>query len=133
MEKQRLPTVTKRMTDESDAKGFRFTFYCDRCGTGYQTKKIPFSITDAPGRLEDFTKAQKLIWNAEHEDAYERGNRTALITFDACEDCGQYICETCGGELEPDTACSDCRRLRASGQSPAQRNQKEIEGGKFER
>lgn len=113
MANQRLPPVTKRMTDESDTKRFRFTFYCDFCGAGYLTQDILFSAETAPDRFEDFTNSQKLIWDAEHEDAYERGNRSAMLVFIPCEECGKYICETCGGELESDTICPECRQKLA--------------------
>lgn len=113
MAKRRLPPLTKRMTDESDTMRFCFTFYCDCCGAGYRTQDIFFSQEKAPVSFKDFTNAQKLIWNAEHEDAYERGNRSALLVFTPCEECGKYICETCAGELETDTLCPACRQKRA--------------------
>jgi hypothetical protein len=113
MEKnQGLPPVTRRMTDESGAKKFLFTFYCDFCGAGFQTSAIPFSVANAPERREKFTTAQKLVWDSEHEDACERGNREALIRFPPCEDCGQHICDICGGELAEDRVCPDCRKKR---------------------
>lgn len=100
------------MTDESNAKQFQFTFYCDCCGMGFQTQAIPFSAANAPNRCEDFTVAQKLIWDTEHEDAYERGNREALIRLPNCEDCGKHICDVCSGEFLEDTVCPDCRKKR---------------------
>ena len=107
---KRLPSVTRKMTDESDTRRFRFTFYCDCCGVGYETNEILFSDTEAPRSLEDFSPSGRWIWDAEHEDAYERGNRSAMLVFNPCEICGISICETCGGELEDDTICPDCRQ-----------------------
>ena len=107
-----LPPVTKKMTDESDEKKFQFTFYCDCCAAGFRTLEIPFSAANAPPRFKDFSGAQRLIWDAEHEDAYERGNREALIRLPACEDCGRHICEICNGEFAEDTLCPDCRGIR---------------------
>ena len=109
-EKGLLRSVTKRADDNSTAKEFRFTFYCDHCGEAYLSDPIPFSVPDAPGRLEDFTDIQLLIWNAEHEDAYERANRHAQLTFLPCEICGKRVCDECNGELMDDTLCPDCRQ-----------------------
>lgn len=106
-----LPSVTKRMDDASNAKSFQFTLYCDCCGERYETAPIPFSVADAPETLGAFTEAQRMIWEAEHEDAYERANQYALIAFTPCTICGRAICEDCAIDSERPT-CPDCKKKR---------------------
>jgi hypothetical protein len=96
------------MDDESDAKKFQFIFYCDCCGQGYRTPPIPFSVRVAPDNTEDFTPAQRLIYETEYEDAYERGNLDALTTFVTCEICGRRVCEDCA-EGGRGYVCRNCR------------------------
>jgi hypothetical protein len=103
-----LPSITRKLDDESDAKVFQFVFYCDCCGQGYRTAPIPFSVRDAPDRTEEFTPAQKLIYETEYDDAYERGNLDALSVFEVCETCGRRICEDCS-EGGIGYVCRDCR------------------------
>ena len=105
----RLPSVTRRMDDDSDTRGFRFTLYCDRCGAPYRAETIPYSVRDAPRRFEAFTKAQSLIWESEHGDAYERANQHALLAFTRCRICGGAFCEDCAIDCADDL-CADCAK-----------------------
>ena len=107
--KSRLPALTRRFTDESTEREFKFTFYCEHCGTGYQSPAIPFSGAATAGSFENFTRSQKLIWSAEHEDAYERANQRAQAIFTPCTGCGKLICEDCADELADIALCPDCR------------------------
>lgn len=107
--KNRLPALTKRYSDESTEKEFRFTFYCEHCGAGYQSPPIPFSGASQAGDFASFTRAGRLIWAAEYEDAYERANRRALSIFTPCAQCGKQICEDCQDELADIVLCPDCR------------------------
>ena len=109
LNKSFLPPLTQKITDESTIKEFIFTFYCDHCGTGYQTPPIPFTGAIKDGDLKHLTKTQKLIWEAEHEDAYERANQRALLIFTPCAQCGKMICEDCQDELAKVTLCPTCR------------------------
>lgn len=104
-----LSSVTKRIDDTSTAKNFQFILYCDSCGERYDTKPIRFSVADAPDKLESFTELQKMIWETEHEDAYERANQYALITFTPCTNCGRAICPDCAIDWECPT-CPDCQK-----------------------
>lgn len=108
----RLPALTEKCTDESTEREFRFTFYCECCGTGFQTPALPFSGADGVGGFHTFTTAQTLIWQAEHEDAYERANQQAMFYFQPCMGCGKKICEDCTDELADEALCPDCRRAR---------------------
>ena len=104
-----LPSVTKKIDDDSDEKIFQFTFYCDLCGTKYRSESIAFSVQDAPCKFNNFTNAQKLIWGSEHEDAYERANQCALLVFTRCRICGDTFCEDCAADCG-DSICAACAK-----------------------
>ena len=109
MAEGRLPSVTKRIEDESNVKQFQFSLFCDCCGVRFRTEPIPFSVKDAPERADDFTTAQKMIWEAEHDDAYERANQNAMITFNRCMICGAAVCEDCVCDSDR-PICPKCRK-----------------------
>ena len=106
--KRSLPALTKRFSDESTDQEFKFTFYCDCCGAGYQSPPIPFSGAAAEsGAKPAFIR--KMLWQAEHEDAYERANRQAMLCFTKCAGCGQWFCEDCLDEFAEVPLCPECR------------------------
>ena len=104
-----LPALTKHFTDNSDNKVFRFTFYCDFCNTGYEAPTTLFSGAGEVKLGAELPPIQKLLWQTEHEDAYERANRQALYYFTRCAECGKVVCEDCAGELADIPLCPDCR------------------------
>jgi hypothetical protein len=99
------------LDDESDARKFQFVFYCDCCGEKYRASPILFSVLNTPDHFENFTAAQKLIWEAEHDDAYERAHQHALLDFTACKVCGRMICEDCATPYQH-PVCPDCREKK---------------------
>lgn len=107
----RLPSVTKRFDDLSNEKQFQFAFYCDFCGAKYRIDPIPFSVPNAPETFKDFTETQKLIWESEHDDAYERANQEALITFARCRSCGKMLCDDCALDYN-NLLCPDCGKTK---------------------
>lgn len=108
----RLPSITKKMTDESNDRQFQFTFYCDTCGKAFQTSIIPFSgASDNDISFEKRSPYIKsLIWYSEYEDAFERSNKEALIRFNYCNACGKYFCSDCAGDIIVDTICLKCKK-----------------------
>ena len=105
--KSSLPALTKRFTDESTEQEFKFTFYCDCCGAGYQSAPILFSAVTAQSAMPAFI--QKLLWQTEHEDAYERANQQAMRCFTKCAVCGKWFCEDCLDEFAEVSLCPGCR------------------------
>ena len=103
-----LPALTKRFSDESTQQEFKFTFYCDCCGTGYQSPPIPFSAATADNAAKP-AFIQKLLWQTEHEDAYERANQQAMRCFTKCAECGKWFCEDCLDEFAEIPLCPGCR------------------------
>ncbi|MBU9728464.1 hypothetical protein [Diplocloster modestus] len=110
-----LPPLTKRFRNESDNKTFRFTFYCDYCGTGYQAPTTPFSGAGEVRDDAELPPLQRLLWQTEYEDAYERANRQALYHFTRCAECGKVVCEDCLDEFEDIPLCPDCRAKQGRG------------------
>jgi len=109
MKNSRLPPLTKRFKDESTTRHFQFSFYCDRCGEGRQYPARPFSAADRVTDFDRFTTAQRLVYDAEYECAYEHANREAMGYFFACTDCGRYICEDCMAPSYPGAIlCPEC-------------------------
>ena len=103
---------TKKYTDEYDAETFRFTFYCDQCGAAYKSEPIAFTGGEQ-SQIERDRKVWGLIWQKEHDMAFERANYAARFHFTRCPGCGEYVCEECttnremsSGELRP--ICRDC-------------------------
>jgi hypothetical protein len=52
-----------------------------------------------------------MIWDSEHEDAYERANRESMLAFTRCADCERMVCEDCMNNLEQNI-CVDCENRR---------------------
>lgn len=91
-----LPPLTKKFSDESTDEYFCFTFYCDICGMALTSPKYPFSgALMAKKRESGQSEAQRLIYEAEYEHAYEQANNEAIGYFLICDGCGKHICEDC--------------------------------------
>jgi len=114
-----LSPITKKYTDESSMKQFKFTFYCDCCG-----KAIPTRIYDFQSGFQaktflsnDEKEARAIIYASEHGKAYERANNEVRLNLNRCEICGDMICEYCSvymHELGGDICCSKCAKERTS-------------------
>ena len=108
-----LNPITKKYTDESSIKQFRFTFYCDCCG-----KAIPAQAYDFCSGFQlktfltnDEKEARAIIYANEHGKAYERANNEVRLNLNRCEVCGDMICEDCSvyaDELGGGVCCKKC-------------------------
>lgn len=98
-----LEPITRKMTDESDGVGFRFTFYCDICGNAWHS--IPYSSREARGGA-----GAKGAWKNERAAAYERANREALMHFNRCPACGRMVCDECFRILPERDVCKECAK-----------------------
>ncbi len=110
-----LDAVTKKYVDGSTEEQFRFSFFCDCCGKLVSTTKWAFH----PGfekklfltRAEQ--RARELVWERDHDSAYERSNVEALKMLNRCVICGAAICNDCTVEcVEADgkTVCVNCAK-----------------------
>jgi len=89
-----LKSCTKKYTDESDERTFRFTFYCDLCGEGFCATPVSFTGGNPPGE-PNAKKAWEAKWRKEHYRAFERANFEARYRFHACPGCGLLVCDKC--------------------------------------
>ena len=97
-----LKPITQLMTDESEGGIFRFTFYCDVCGSAKQSH--PF-ISETEGYDKLVASAER---DREHSDAYERANREMIRSFNRCPLCMRFVCDDCFNLLEDKYLCSKC-------------------------
>jgi len=81
-----LKPITKRYDDLSTPDSFQFVFYCDRCGAIWKSGERGFE----PPADEQI---RPILWNREHEEAYEQANREAVAWFSR-SGCGR-ICDDC--------------------------------------
>ena len=108
-----LSPITKKYTDESTMKQFRFTFYCDCCGKAVPTQAYEFNSAFAQKTFlsNDEKEARAIIYAHEHGAAYERANNEVRLNLNRCEVCGNMICEDCSIYSENgkvDVFCKAC-------------------------
>ena len=82
--------ITRKYTNVSTEEAFQFVFYCDRCGKEWQSAPCAF---DMKGFEHDNIRA--MLWDKQHEDAYEHANREAGERFIRCPVCGCRVCDDC--------------------------------------
>jgi hypothetical protein len=108
--------LTKSATDHSSDTAFAFSFFCDRCGKEWRSPSIPFS----QGGFTEVEKSEALclLWANEHRAAYEGAYLQALMHFNNCRRCGNWVCDDCFylSHDEQTDVCLDCHSVEA-GQS----------------
>lgn len=109
-----LDPATKQWEDQSTMKKFKFVFYCDGCGKAIPSPEYRFNCAFKPKLMmsESERKARELIWQRDHEAAYERANLVMLTDhIHTCEICGANICGDCAiycDELKGGVCCDRC-------------------------
>ncbi|MCQ2449804.1 MAG: hypothetical protein MJ132_06415 [Clostridia bacterium] len=110
-----LDAVTKKYIDASTEEQFAFSFFCDCCGKVVSTTPLTFR----PGFKKKLfiskaeRKAREMLWQKDHDAAYERANIEALKQLNRCVVCGAAICNDCTVECEETdgkTVCIDCAK-----------------------
>ena len=107
-----LEPVTKKFEDGSTLEDFKFTFFCDSCGTAVKTVTYPYK---PPFKAKFFIskserRARELIWQSDHASAYDRANKEVLLSFNRCSVCGKRVCDDCFCEEEG--ICRECASKR---------------------
>lgn len=102
-----LPPITKKYEDHSTDTCFQFSFHCDMCGAVWESEQYPFSLRASPSISLGEQRAHALMWRAEHDAAYERANREALLRFSKCPKCGSRVCDDCFSGLKE--LCLQCQ------------------------
>lgn len=88
-----LAPLTKKMADHSTETEFAFSFFCDICGREWRSESFPFSGGESGRTLAE--KVGQLIWQCEHNAAYERANHEAMLEHNHCPICGKWVCQDC--------------------------------------
>ena len=100
-----LQPVTRKITDESEGVVYRYTFYCDVCGSPKES--VPYRSDTALASPEERERESK--------DAYERANKEAMGWFNRCPVCLRFVCDDCFRVIfdkEPDM-CKECLAAEA--------------------
>lgn len=105
-----MEAITKKWEDNSDLKQFKFDFYCDCCGKKVVSLEYRFNSGFKAKLLmsEAERRARELVWQKDHEAAYERANVEAAFQFNRCPNCGRRVCEDCYSVF--DEQCKECAR-----------------------
>ncbi len=109
-----LDPATKKWEDLSTLKKFKFIFYCDSCGKAIPSPDYTFNSGLRPKLFysESERRARELIWQRDHESAYERANVYMLTNhIHTCEICEKNICGDCAvfcDELRGGVCCDKC-------------------------
>ncbi len=109
-----LEPATKTWEDLSSMERFRFRFFCDCCRKEIPSPDYEFHSGFKPKIFisESERRARELIWQRDHEAAYERANSYVLANhIHSCEICGASICGDCAvfcDELKGGVCCDKC-------------------------
>jgi hypothetical protein len=116
-----ITRFVKQYTDQSTDSGFQFEFYCDRCGTGYQTDFAPAQVNvmndvlDAAGNLfggfmssvaQLGEKARSSDWERAHDVAFQHAVQEVKPFFHQCAQCGYWVDEICWAKTK--NCCKEC-------------------------
>ncbi len=102
-----LTVFVRNVQDLSDDGGFKFRFACDRCGSGVESQYVSskgnllktvvqfFQLFRWPagyGAREAVEGLDRGLRGKERDAAYERAVHEALVHFEKCAACGQWVC-----------------------------------------
>jgi hypothetical protein len=134
-----ITRFVRQYNDQSTDSGFQFEFYCDRCGTGYQTNFVPTQanvmndVLDAAGNLLGGLmssvasiggKARSANWERDHDAAFQKAIEEVKLFFHQCAHCGGWVDEICwtkdknrckGCMEDPDSSVDDEEERPKSG------------------
>lgn len=112
----------RNYSDESTERGFRFEFYCDRCGTGYRTPfkasatGIAHEALDVAsgllggvlGRVADVgDRIHSAAWERAHDAAFAEAVEEIKPNFRQCPRCSAWVCvEQCWNHKRG--LCKEC-------------------------
>ena len=99
-----LAPVTRQYKDLSTLDSFAFVFYCDSCGKEWRSEFYAFDPKGFEPPIDE--KILSMLWNQQHEEAYERANREAGARLFRCPACGRRVCDDCYNEEE--VKCIKC-------------------------
>lgn len=104
-----LRPITRQINDHSTEREFCFTFYCDICNHPWESVPVKGSLESGCGCSAE---AKALIWQSEHDAAYERANQEAVRHFNRCPICKRFVCDDCFLILPDQDLCIECAEKR---------------------
>ncbi|HLF26806.1 MAG TPA: zinc ribbon domain-containing protein [Anaerolineae bacterium] len=128
-----LIKFTRNYHDRSTDSGFQFEFFCDRCGSGYQSKfensatGLASQALDAAANLfggifgsaaQIGDRAHSAAWEKQHDEAFERAIEAMKPHFRQCRRCSKWVDDTCWNAERG--LCLDCAPDLESEYSAAQ-------------
>lgn len=115
-------SFTKNFRDHSNAQGFQFEFFCDKCGNGLMSEYHASAVGMADGvlkaagaifggvlgRVASGSNAMKDNLRSKARDAaYKTAVEAAKKHFNKCSRCGKWVCpETCWNGNK--NLCEEC-------------------------
>lgn len=116
-----LNAVTKKFTDNSTIKKFKFVFYCDCCEKPVVPVMYDFisGFKDKVFLSADEREARAIIYASDHKKAYERANIEARFEFNKCDICGDMVCDDCtvfDADLNGKICCKNCYEKSKKGE-----------------
>jgi membrane protease subunit (stomatin/prohibitin family) len=99
---------TKNYTDHSTDRGFQFEFFCDRCGTGYRTRFLPYAAGTVSSALETASSlfggvfntaanasqsVKSAGWQKAKDDAFVKATEELKPDFVQCPRCSTWVCK----------------------------------------
>ena len=100
--------LTRQATDNSGEKNFTFSFFCDTCGREWKSQEKLFMEGGFTGIKHEGTR--KMLWEREHQAAFEQANLEAHMHFNCCPLCGKWVCDDCfrAEEVRHGGVCKNC-------------------------
>jgi len=93
-------SMPKKVTEESFAGTYVFTFHCDQCGSPHRSPPFTSGMEDggSPRAQED-----------ERNAAFEKAADTVIsLHFNRCPKCGMVVCEGCYTIVDGWDMCKVC-------------------------
>ena len=99
---------TRNYTDHSTDRGFQFEFFCDRCGTGYSTRFLPYTAGTITSALETASSlfggvfnaaanasqgVKSAGWQKARDDAFVAAMQDLKPDFIQCPRCSTWVCK----------------------------------------
>jgi len=116
-----LIKFTRNYRDDSTDRGFQFEFYCDRCGSGYQstfrgssTNALNDALDVASGLFgglfgnaaDASHRMHSAAWEKQHDAEFQQAIEEVKPYFKQCKRCAKWVDDTCWNPQRG--LCLDC-------------------------
>ena len=116
-----LIKFTRNHNDLSTDRGFQFEFFCDRCGSGYQStfqgsaSSTMTNVLDVAsgllggilGNVADAGhRVHSAAWEKQHDAAFQKAIEEVKPYFKQCKRCAKWVDDTCWNPQRG--LCLDC-------------------------